>query len=209
MMLLNFKGEIMYKIKMLSSVSDEMKKKIIEMDNRAFPPQDWGTLEEAETLYSSKNDSIILLLKDNTPVGFVSVFAFNRIYLENAIQNDHAFYQTLTSDNLLDKNQNAVYCYCFLLLPEYRNQGLIYALYLGLKEWLVQRNLSEYPIYAEAVSDDGIACLNRIGFKQIHSYSDKGKVQMVSYEEVLRNIDAQIKDRQWIFDMPIEIDNII
>jgi hypothetical protein len=67
---------------MLSFISDEMKKKIIEMDNKTFPTYDWGTLEEAETLYSIKNDSIILLLKDDTPIGFVSIFAFNRIYLE-------------------------------------------------------------------------------------------------------------------------------
>jgi len=196
----------MYKIKMLSSVSDEMKKKMIEMDNAAFPPEDWGTIEEAELIYSIKNDSIILLLKDDTPIGFLTIFAVNSTYIEDAIKADSAFYQTLTPEILADENVDSIYCYCFLLLPEHRNKGLIYAIYKGMKEWFMQRSNFRYPLYAEAVSDDGLSCLSRLGFETIHTYDEKGKLQKVEYNDALACIDNLVKDIDWVNQIPVEVE---
>ena len=197
----------MYKIKMLNSVSDEMKKKVIEMDNAAFPVDDWGTLEEAEIIYTAKNDSLILLLKDDEPVGFLTIFATNRMYFENAARTDCAFYSSLTHEILSDEKTDAVYCHCFLLLPEHRGHGLVYALYKCMKEWLVSKGTDPgHPVYAEAVSNEGLNCLKRIGFKTIHDYAQKGKLQAVSCGDALANIDSLIKDMPGICGIPVEMD---
>ena len=55
---------------MIEFASEDMIKKVIEMDHAAFPESDWITEEDANLIYHNKKDCLIWLTQDDKPVGF-------------------------------------------------------------------------------------------------------------------------------------------
>ena len=166
------------------------------MDHFVFSKEDWITEQDANLIFSNKLGCLILLSKDEKPVGFVTIFALNEKLPIEAIEQKMPIYKLLTHEVLSDTNTGILYCHCFLLLPEHRGKGLIYMLYDGLKEWLEQRGSDFTLIYADAVSAEGIRCLCRLGFEQICSFDSKGGLYQAEKTRVFNEIEKLPKTAQ-------------
>lgn len=178
----------MYKIRLIEYASEDIIKKAIEMDHAAFPASDWITKEDAELIYSNKKDCLIWLTQDEEPVGFATVFSLNETLPAEAMEKNKPVYKLLTQAALKDADTGILYCHCFLLLPQYRTKGLVYHLYEGLKEWLNQKGRDYSSIYADAVSAEGVRCLERIGFKPVYSFGDGGTLYKADKKCVINAI---------------------
>jgi GNAT superfamily N-acetyltransferase len=178
----------MYQIKLIESATEDVIKQCIELDHGAFPFEDWITEEEADLIYRNKKNCAIWLTQDGEPVGLVTVFALNEKIPKEAMEKNKPIYKLLTQDILSDADTGVLYCHCFLLLPQCRGKGLIYNLYEGLKLWLEEKGGVYNDLYADAVSEDGRRCLERLGFFQVHSFGEAGALYSACKENVLNAI---------------------
>lgn len=185
----------MYQIKLIESATEDVIKQCIELDHGAFPFEDWITEEEADLIYSNKNDCAIWLTQDGDPVGLATVFPLNEMVPKKAMEKNRPIYKLLTQDILSDTDTGVLYCHCFLLLPQFRGRGLIYHLYEGLKLWLEEKGRAYSDLYADAVSEEGCRCLERLGFFPVHSFGEAGTLYSANKENVLNMIEKQHQRR--------------
>ena len=126
----------MYKIVLPKTIDRELIARLIEMDHAAFPQEDWVARDEAELIYTSKQDCLSLLYQNTEPIGVVTAFLLGEKTVREAVEKDTPIYKLLNQTTLSDESGDLVYLHCFLLLPEHRNRDLVYALYKGLEAWL-------------------------------------------------------------------------
>jgi len=188
----------MYELVLLKSINADMIDTLVKMDNATFPPEDWIKKDEAEMLYNAKQDSVTILYENKKSIGFVTAFLINENLVRKAIEKDTPIYQLLDSINLSDEKNDAVYIHCFLILPEYRNKDLIYALYKGLGIWLKENANADFSVYAEAVSEEGINCLGRIDFKTIHTYEDTCLLQKNKVSSLIESLASVTENKDWL-----------
>ncbi|WP_446786496.1 GNAT family N-acetyltransferase [Macellibacteroides fermentans] len=181
----------MYQIKQFEFIPEDIIKTAIEMDHAVFQVSDWITEEEANMIYQNKKDCLIWLTFAGEPVGFVTVFPLNEDLPNKAMEKSIPIYKLLTQDALSDQDTDILYCHCFLLLPQYRERGLIYKLYDGLRVWLEEKGYNYSSLYADAVSVEGTRCLERLGFQPIFYFGEAGvlyKADKKSVIDVIRNM---------------------
>jgi len=175
----------MYKIQQFELISEDIIKTAIEMDHAVFQIPDWITEEEANMIYQNKKDCLIWLTYAGEPVGFVTVFPLNENIPIKAMEKSKPIYKLLTQDILSDKDTGILYCHCFLLLPQCRGKGLIYKLYDGLRIWLEEKGGDYSSMYADAVSAEGVRCLERLGFEPIFSFGEEGVLYKAEKNSVI------------------------
>lgn len=177
----------MYSLKLMNSVSENRIEKAIEMDHAAFQKSDWITKADAELIYRNKKNCLIWLTEEDTPAGFVTIFPLNERIAIQAVEKSKPIYKLLDEDAIHDPDTDILYCHCFLILPAYRGRGLVYQLYEGLNMWLEQNGAQYTSIYADAVSQDGRRCLERLGFAPIHSFGKEGMLYQADKNAVMQH----------------------
>lgn len=73
----------------------------------------------------------VYAIQDDEPVGFVTIFSIRNNLPVEAVGKNKPIYKLLTQNELSTTDTGVLYCHCFLLLSQYRGQGLIYKLYDG------------------------------------------------------------------------------
>ncbi|MCL2579404.1 MAG: hypothetical protein FWE32_05170 [Oscillospiraceae bacterium] len=188
----------MYRTALPKSISAGLIDTLIMMDHAAFAHGDWIEGHEAALIYTSKPDCLTLLYKDEAPIGFLSAFSINEALANGAISKDTPIYKQLDSQSLSDPACDAVYIHCILLLPQHRRKDLIYALYKGFKAWLEIRVGGPLPVYSEAVSDEGITALGRMGFSTVYRYKDDSLLQKTDRNSLIERLEQITADKDWL-----------
>jgi hypothetical protein len=181
-----------YNIEIIESPSDEIIHKAIELDHKAFQESDWITKEDAYLIYHNKNDCLIWLTQDDQPIGLTTIFPLNRNVPLKAIETNKPIYKLLTRETLTDPDTHILYCHCFLILPQFRQNGWIYKLYEGLGRWLEQKGAGYSSLYSDAVSEEGRYCLERLSFTSIHSFGEEGELYKGDKKSIISAITSKV-----------------
>jgi hypothetical protein len=165
------------------AISEALITTAIDLDHLVYPPKTQISAQSAYDIYTTYQDSLILLYNDDdetTPIGYISVFPIPESLIKKSVQVNTPIYQIITKEALIITNEpQALYLHNMLITPENQRKGYFKHLKAGLSEY-VKPYPPETPIYADAVSSKGRNALSKMGFTSIHTFDEETHLYLTS-----------------------------